>query len=86
MIGGSCSRASEPWWDREPLDSPSGSLTTRGKLEFLPEKGTQLILSADTTDAESGLLPEFGIDCFGSLCSGTTYCLPGPGDGGSRLL
>ena len=58
------------------------ALTKSGSLAFLPEKGTQVILSAPSTDAASCLLPEFGIDCFGSFCIGTTYCLPGDGPGG----
>ena len=58
------------------------SISTPDTLRFLPEKGTILILSEDSTDGASCLPPEFGIDCFGSLCFGTTYCLPGPGPGG----
>jgi hypothetical protein len=58
------------------------ALSTSDRLAFLPERGTEVVLSAPSTDAASCLLPEFGIDCFGSFCAGTTYCLPGDGPGG----
>jgi hypothetical protein len=58
------------------------ALTATGTLAFLPERGTRVVLSGTSADPASCLLPEFGIDCFGSFCAGTTYCLPGDGPGG----
>ncbi len=58
------------------------ALTTSGSLAFLPERGTQVVFSGESTDGASCLSAEFGIACFGSFCIGTTYCLPGDGPGG----
>lgn len=58
------------------------ALTTSGTLAFLPEKGTQVIFSAPSTNAVGCLSAEFGIGCFAAYCIGTTYCLPGDGPGG----
>ena len=58
------------------------ALTTNGTLAYLPERGTQIVLSGAATDGASCLSAEHGIDCFGSACIGTTYCLPGDGEGG----
>ena len=57
-------------------------LTTNANLTFLPEKGTRVIFSAESADPASCVPPEFGVDCIGSFCVGTTYCVPGDGPGG----
>jgi hypothetical protein len=58
------------------------ALTTSASLTFLPEQGTLVILSAPSADPASCVPPEFGVDCFGSFCVGTTYCAPSDGPGG----
>jgi hypothetical protein len=58
------------------------ALSANGTLAFLPERGTRVVLSGTSADPADCILPEFGIDCFGSFCVGTTYCLPGDGPGG----
>jgi hypothetical protein len=58
------------------------AVTTNSSLTFLPERGTLVILSAPSADPASCVPPEFGADCVGSFCVGTTYCVPGDGPGG----
>jgi hypothetical protein len=58
------------------------ALTTNASLGFLPEKGTRVILSAESADPASCLPPEVGVDCVGTFCVGTTYCLPSEEAGG----
>jgi hypothetical protein len=58
------------------------ALTTNATLAFLPEKGTRVILSGASADPANCVPPEFGTDCVGTFCVGTTYCAPSDGPGG----
>lgn len=43
---------------------------------------SEVVVQSAALDIFHCLHAEFGIGCFLKWCAGTTYCLPGPGDGG----